>query len=36
MWESNQWLGKNIVLKTAKKHSIKALIGALATMILLK
>ena len=30
MWESSQWLGKNIVWSTGKKNFRKAMIGALA------
>ena len=33
MWESSQWLGKNIVQSTGLKNSRKAWIGALAAAI---
>ena len=33
MWESSQWLGKNIVQSTGHKNSRKAWIGALAAVI---
>ena len=33
MWESNHWLGKNIVRSTGKKNSGKAWIGELAAAI---
>ena len=33
MWESSQWLKKNIVRSTGYKHSRKAWIGALAAVI---
>ena len=36
MWESSQWLGKNIVRSTGQKNSRKARMGALAAAILLK
>ena len=36
MWESSQWLGKNIVWSTGKKNSRKARIGALVATIKLK
>ena len=32
-WESNQWLGKNIVRSTSEKNSMKAWIGAPAAAI---
>ena len=33
MWESSQWLGKNIMQSTGQKNSRKARIGALASTI---
>ena len=36
MWESSQWLGRNIVQSTGKKNSKKAWIGALAAVIQLE
>ena len=33
MWESSQWLGKDIVWSTAKKNSRKACEGAQAAVI---
>ena len=36
MWESSQWLGKNIVPSTGKKNCRKAWVGTLASEIWLK
>ena len=33
MWESSQWLGKNIVQSTDQKNSWKAWLGALAATV---
>ena len=35
IWESGQWLGKNIVWSTSQKNSRKAWTGALAASIIL-